>query len=63
MKRETILFIIHWLVTFGIMSIIGVIWKCLELHYYGVIKPSSEDTIIGSLFMLSVYLNVDNWIK
>ncbi len=58
MKRENKLFIIRWLITWGIMLIVDSIWKLLELHYYGAIKPSNEDTIIGMLFMYSVYLNV-----
>ncbi len=57
------IWIINWLVTFGIMTIIQAIWESLEMHYCGAVQPSKADAIIGLVMTISVYLNVVKWIQ
>lgn len=45
----------------GIWTLIGSIWSTMELACYGITKPSIEDSIIGFVLMVSLYLNFKHW--
>lgn len=48
---------------FGIMTIVVVAWRCLEIVMLGHINPNDVDTVVGFVLTLSLYGNFKNWIK
>ena len=42
----------------GIFFVVGVVWQILELVTVGELQPSWADTIIGVIFTLSLYANL-----
>ena len=47
----------------GIIIAITVLWQLLELVAYGEVRPSEVDTVIATIFGISVYINLKTLFK
>lgn len=63
MRHYIKLYAVRYLITFGLWSIVCLLWQCLEIALYGEIQPRKVDNIIGTIIAISIYLNVKQWIK
>lgn len=48
----------EWLVVLGLFAAVDVVWRVLEIVIYGEVKPCWADTIVGLIFVGSLYANL-----
>jgi hypothetical protein len=62
-KKKLVDFVVDALIILGLTSLVVMGWYFLEMLMLGDINPNSVDSIIALILIISLYANLEHWIK